>query len=214
MTIIGLAQFQKDRHGQASETRRGNHVDHRHTSADWQAVVLQRHPTRNTAPALDSKRQLGAHTPRHLVDRGATVLAVRRCLIEVCDTGASDASIDDARSLISQLHAGRTTAAHSLAATLSGALSYLDADYRGHDGHPRRRSIHGFSGISTDLIDRAAAAYDTRASRKPDEIVLSFAGDCSFGSVNGDAGGGRFPSVYRRSGRLDYPFALVRPWFA
>jgi len=43
-------------------------------------------------------------------------------------------------------------------------------------------------------------------------VVISFAGDCTFGSVNGDSGPGRFPSVYRRSGRLDYPFALVRPW--
>lgn len=45
------------------------------------------------------------------------------------------------------------------------------------------------------------------------EIVLSFAGDCTFGTVNGDGGAGRFPSVYRRSGRLDYPFALIKPWF-
>jgi len=43
--------------------------------------------------------------------------------------------------------------------------------------------------------------------------VLSFAGDCTFGTVNGDGGANRFPSVYRRAGRKDYPFALVRPWF-
>jgi hypothetical protein len=41
--------------------------------------------------------------------------------------------------------------------------------------------------------------------------VLSFAGDCTFGMVNGDDGAGRFPAVYRRSGWKD--FALVRPWF-
>jgi poly-gamma-glutamate capsule biosynthesis protein CapA/YwtB (metallophosphatase superfamily) len=46
-----------------------------------------------------------------------------------------------------------------------------------------------------------------------DEIVLSFAGDCTFGTVNGDGGAGRFPSVYRQSGLRDYPFARVRPWF-
>ena len=38
-------------------------------------------------------------------------------------------------------------------------------------------------------------------------------GDCTFGTVNGDGGAGRFPSVYRRSHQLDYPFALVKPWF-
>jgi len=43
-------------------------------------------------------------------------------------------------------------------------------------------------------------------------ITLDFAGDCTFGSVNGDSGPGRFPSVYRRSGQNDYPFHLVRRW--
>ncbi len=45
------------------------------------------------------------------------------------------------------------------------------------------------------------------------EILLSFAGDCTFGSVNGDSGGVRFPAVYRQSGQKDYPFHLVKPWF-
>lgn len=49
--------------------------------------------------------------------------------------------------------------------------------------------------------------------RKPDEITLSFAGDCTFGAVNGDDSDIRFPSVYRRSGRVDYPFALLKPYF-
>ena len=49
--------------------------------------------------------------------------------------------------------------------------------------------------------------------RPSKEIMLSFAGDCTFGTVNGDGGPGRFPSVYRQSGEIDYPFALVRPWF-
>ena len=47
---------------------------------------------------------------------------------------------------------------------------------------------------------------------RPREIMLSFLGDCTFGTVNGDDGPYRFPSVYRRSGRRNYPFALVRPW--
>ncbi len=42
--------------------------------------------------------------------------------------------------------------------------------------------------------------------------MLSFAGDCAFGAVNGDGGGTRFPAVYQRSGRLDYPFHRVRDW--
>ena len=51
------------------------------------------------------------------------------------------------------------------------------------------------------------------AGRTPTAILLSFAGDCTFGTVNGDDGSIRFPAVYRRSGRKDYPFALVKSWF-
>ena len=61
--------------------------------------------------------------------------------------------------------------------------------------------------------DRAAAAHAAKASMKSDEIVLSFAGDCTFGTVNSDDSSIRFPALYRRSGLKDYPFALVQPWF-
>jgi len=44
-------------------------------------------------------------------------------------------------------------------------------------------------------------------------VTLSFAGDCTFGTVNSDDSAFRFPAVYRRSRQLDYPFHLVRPWF-
>lgn len=49
--------------------------------------------------------------------------------------------------------------------------------------------------------------------KKSAEITLSFAGDCTFGTVNGDDSAVRFPSLYRRSHQLDYPFHLVKPWF-
>jgi poly-gamma-glutamate capsule biosynthesis protein CapA/YwtB (metallophosphatase superfamily) len=51
------------------------------------------------------------------------------------------------------------------------------------------------------------------AAAKPREILLSFAGDCTFGTVNGDGSGIRFPAVYRRAGQKDYPFHLIKPWF-
>lgn len=57
------------------------------------------------------------------------------------------------------------------------------------------------------LMPPVQAAGQTR------KVVLSFAGDCTFGSVNGDSGGIRFPAVYQRSGQKDYPFHLVKPWF-
>lgn len=58
-----------------------------------------------------------------------------------------------------------------------------------------------------------AAELDARGCRHPGEIVLSFAGDCTFGTVNGDNGPRRFPAVYRKARQADYPFALVKPWF-
>lgn len=51
-----------------------------------------------------------------------------------------------------------------------------------------------------------------QASRGPDEITLSFAGDCTFGTVNGDGSAPRFPTVYRRAHQLNYPFVLMQPW--
>ena len=63
------------------------------------------------------------------------------------------------------------------------------------------------------LLSVAASSRGQAAKRARADIVLSFAGDCTFGTVNGDDSGIRFPALYRRSGRRDYPFALVRPWF-
>ena len=51
------------------------------------------------------------------------------------------------------------------------------------------------------------------SATKPSVILLSFVGDCTFGTVNGDDSDYRFPAVYQWSHRKDYPFALVRPWF-
>ncbi len=68
------------------------------------------------------------------------------------------------------------------------------------------------SPLPVALINRAAAACAMQASRRPDEITLSFAGDCTFGTVNGDGRAPRFPAVYRRARQLNYPFALMQPW--
>ena len=63
------------------------------------------------------------------------------------------------------------------------------------------------------LLIVCALVPPAHAAGPAHEILLSFAGDCTFGSVNGDSGGVRFPAVYRRSGQIDYPFHLVEPWF-
>ena len=131
------------------------------------------------------------------------------CLNALCDTGASDDTLTETRSLVANLDATPQPLAKRLSSVLKSVLLCLKNGSSAEDA----RALVSFSGIPRDLIDRAAAACDARGCRKPGEIVLSFAGDCTFGTVNGDGGAGRFPSVYRRAGRADYSFALVRPWF-
>ncbi len=53
----------------------------------------------------------------------------------------------------------------------------------------------------------------TSSNAKSPGVIVSFAGDCTFGSVNGDAGANRFPAIYRHSQQPNYPFALVQNWF-
>lgn len=171
------------------------------------AAALLRHPVRPMPPVKNRTerphvappaRAAGARSASPLPDRRAAVQQALRCLNAISETGAADAALGRTRSVVARLDATPQPFAQSLSVVLKGVLSY------------RGRS---FPGIPTDLVDRAAAACDARGRRTPGEIVLSFAGDCTFGTVNGDAGEARFPSVYRQSGRTDYPFVLVRPWF-
>ena len=59
----------------------------------------------------------------------------------------------------------------------------------------------------------APALHRRTAEDRAVAVTLSFAGDCTFGRVDSDGSAVRFPAVYRRSHQIDYPFALVRPWF-
>lgn len=68
-------------------------------------------------------------------------------------------------------------------------------------------------GAAVEAKGDFGTAVSSLARTIPNEIVLTFAGDCTFGTVNGDDSSVRFPAVYRRSGRTDYPFALMKHWF-
>ncbi len=168
-------------------------------------------------PAKDAAAKSASSSPSR---RTATRKALL-CLNALCDTGASGSAITSTRGLLAQIDTTPQPFAKRLSLVLESILSPRDVTHKG-DGDGRApvgpagfsaASLPQFAGIPRNLIARAAAACDARGRRKPGEIVLSFAGDCTFGAVNGDAGAGRFPSVYRRSGRVDYPFALMRPWF-
>ena len=91
-----------------------------------------------------------------------------------------------------------------LARTLNAVLTYRVG---------QNKRLPAAPSLPAALAKRAAAACAMQANRRPDEITLSFAGDCTFGTVNGDGGPPRFPAVYRRAQEKDYPFALVQPWF-
>ncbi len=69
-------------------------------------------------------------------------------------------------------------------------------------------------GVLENRIGARQIAPPARSAPSSAIITLDFAGDCTFGSVNGESGGDRFPAIYRRADKKDYPFALVRPWFA
>jgi len=169
-------------------------------------------------PATAAGARGAARTPSRLPDRRAAVRAALRCLNALCDTGASEGALAETRGLAAQLAAAPPPYAQELSAVLTSILAYREGGGSDRHAGPKRAgyaaaSLPAFPGLPRDLLDRAAAACDARGGRKPGEIVLSFAGDCTFGTVNGDGGAGRFPSVYRRARRADYPFALVRPWF-
>lgn len=168
------------------------------------AAVLLKRPSR---PGI---QRAIAPPPNAAVAKSAARIPSRRaatrealhCLDSLGETGASRNAVAKTRGLVTQLDAAPQPYAQGLSAVLKGILS-----------HQQATSLPKFPGIPRDLLDRAAAACDARSHRNQGEIVLSFAGDCTFGTVNGDDSAVRFPMVYRRSGRTDYPFALVRPWF-
>ncbi len=50
-------------------------------------------------------------------------------------------------------------------------------------------------------------------SKKSEDVVVSFAGDCTFGSINGSNSATGFLSVYSKSKSISYPFDDVKSWF-
>ncbi len=118
-------------------------------------------------------------------------MQTERCLHALADTGASPTAVASAHTLAARL--GKDPQAQMLNAVLACRVGQTPV-------------------LPTALADRAAAACAMQADRRPDEITLSFAGDCTFGTVNGDGSAPRFPAVYRRARELNYPFALMQPW--
>jgi len=59
----------------------------------------------------------------------------------------------------------------------------------------------------------ATTAETTVPEPEPVTVTMTFAGDCSFGAINGCAGEYYFPTVYAQANRVSYPFDLVKNIF-
>jgi poly-gamma-glutamate synthesis protein (capsule biosynthesis protein) len=133
--------------------------------------------------------------------------ATAYCLANVCCSGAADDSIGRLKQILRLIDTANLSTTTSLSVGIKSVLSFLNTNGTASSVLP------SVSGIQRALLERAAAACDLRAHHRSDELVLSFAGDCTFGAVNSDYGDNRFPALYARSGQRNYPFALVEPWF-
>ena len=67
----------------------------------------------------------------------------------------------------------------------------------------------GFPLDENTLRQAALSAY-CHGEKASSDFTISFTGDCTFAYFNGNDKKGQFPSVYRHSGSVSYPFDLTR----
>jgi Putative enzyme of poly-gamma-glutamate biosynthesis (capsule formation) len=64
--------------------------------------------------------------------------------------------------------------------------------------------------IDENLLRQAALSAYCQGEKASSDFTISFTGDCTFAYFNGNDKKGQFPSVYRNSGSVSYPFDLTR----
>ena len=64
--------------------------------------------------------------------------------------------------------------------------------------------------IDEGTLRQAALAAYCHGEKDASDFTLSFTGDCTFAYFNGEDGKNKFPTVYRNSGSVSYPFDLTR----
>ncbi|MBQ1554355.1 MAG: CapA family protein [Clostridia bacterium] len=79
-----------------------------------------------------------------------------------------------------------------------------------------QRSLDGgeCQSIDADTLRQAALSAYCQGEKLAGNMTLSFVGDCTFAYFNETDSPHMFPSVYRQSGSLTYPFDLTRSVFA
>ena len=68
--------------------------------------------------------------------------------------------------------------------------------------------VFQFDDISLSICTQPASV--TQPPSASEKIRMTFAGDCSFGAINGFQGPRYFPAVYQASRSISYPFDRVK----
>lgn len=123
--------------------------------------------------------------------------------------GCDEESLESAALMRDKLERSDAKGAKDASKLIVNIIAYID------DGD--RSSLDAAikaAGMDGSLCRRAAAACWAYGERQRCGTVLSFVGDCTLARYNESEGQGRFPSVYRVSDSLTYPFDRVRGIFA
>ena len=136
------------------------------------------------------------------------LVAASDCLRQLAD-GCSDGAIEAARIMTDKLDRSDAKGAQYASKLIDIIISYTEkADRAALDKAIRT------AGMDPYLCRRAAASCWAYGELQRSGAVISFTGDCTLGRYNESEEQGRFPSVYRASGSLTYPFDRTGGIFA
>jgi Putative enzyme of poly-gamma-glutamate biosynthesis (capsule formation) len=68
--------------------------------------------------------------------------------------------------------------------------------------------------LTQNTLRKAAIVAYCHGERVSSEATVSFTGDCTFAYFNDETSNARFPTVYKKSGSVTYPFDLTKAVFA
>lgn len=126
--------------------------------------------------------------------------------IKELSVSANKESVENARELLTALETGGT---YDYYALLSSVLSYAEGK-----GEALLTDNAESLEIGESILKQAAVSCWAYSQKKENTVVLSFAGDCTFGLYNEQNRSYGFPKVYEKSGSVTYPFDGVRGVFS
>ncbi len=130
-----------------------------------------------------------------------------RDTLEALSVSAGDENaVESARELLTVLEASGTEDYYAL---LSAVLSYTEGK-----GEVLLTDKAKTLEIGESTVKQAAVSCWAYSQKQENTVVLSFAGDCTFGLFNELNRSYGFPKVYEKSGSVTYPFDNVRGVFS